>query len=188
MSTFEEMVTRHQVEIYRYAVQLTRNRTDADDLYQETLLTAYCAFGRLDGNANHRAWLYQIASNTFLSDRRKYARLDRLDDATVRTLPAEGVDQAGGLVARAFLSAVADFVTGLPPKQRAALMLRKYHELGYGEIAAALDCMEAAARASVHAALRKLCERFGDCPTAGDMSANGTCPIGQDPTRRMAGD
>jgi hypothetical protein len=82
--TFEEVVDRFQAEIYRYAVQLTRNRADADDLYQETLLKAYRAFGRLDGAANHRAWLYRIATNTFLSDRRKQARVDYLDDATAR--------------------------------------------------------------------------------------------------------
>ena len=160
--TFEQVVTRFEAEIYRYAVQLTRNRTDADDLYQETLLKAYRAFGRLDGEANHRAWLYRIATNTFLSDRRKHARVDLLDDATAQAIPDAVDDHAAGLDARDLLREVAVFVEGLPPKQRVALTLRKYHELGYGEIAAALRCSEAAARASVHEALRKMRECFGD--------------------------
>lgn len=160
--TFEQVVTRYEAEIYRYAVQLTRNRTDADDLYQETLLKAYRAFGRLDDEANHRAWLYRIATNTFLSDRRKHARVDVLDDAIAQAIPAAAADHAAGLDARDLLQEVAIFVEGLPPKQRVALTLRKYHELGYGEIAAALRCSEAAARASVHEALRKLRECFGD--------------------------
>jgi RNA polymerase sigma-70 factor (ECF subfamily) len=160
--TFEEVVVRYQAEIYRYAVQLTRNRTDADDLYQDTLLKAFRAYGRLDGAANHRAWLYRIATNTFLSDRRKLARVDPLDEAAAEAIPAAATDQAAGLDARDLLREVAMFVDGLPPKQRVALTLRKYHELGYPEIADALRCSEAAARASVHEALRKLRECFGD--------------------------
>ena len=63
---------------------------------------------------------------------------------------------------RALWEEVAVFVDQLPPKQRVALTLRKYHELGYAEIADALRCSEAAARASVHEALRKLRDCFGD--------------------------
>src|SRR5688500_5830899 len=72
--TFDDLLTRHQTEIFRYCLQMTRNRADADDLYQETLIKAYRAFGRLDGAANHRAWLYKIATNTFLSGRRRAGR------------------------------------------------------------------------------------------------------------------
>ena len=48
----------------------------------------------------------------------------------------------------------------LPPKQRVALVLRKYHGLGYDEIAASLDTSESAARADVHQAFRELRERL----------------------------
>ena len=85
--TFDDVLARYQDEIYRYAAHLTRNRADADDLYQETLLRAYRAFGRLDGAANHRAWLYRIATNSFLSDRRKRSREHALDGSEVRSPP-----------------------------------------------------------------------------------------------------
>ena len=160
--TFDDVLARHQGEIYRFTVQLTRNPTDADDLYQETLLKAYRAFGRLDGHANHRAWLYKIATNTFLDDRRKRGREDPLDPDAEAALPATPTDHAAGLDARALLREVEAFVAALPPKQRAALILRKHHEVGYPEIAATLRCSEAAARASVHEALRKLRDAFGD--------------------------
>ena len=160
--TFEEVLARHQGEIYRYTVQLTRNPADADDLYQETLLKAYRAFGRLDGTANHRAWLYRIATNTFLDDRRRRRREGPLDAAVEAALPAPAADHAAKLDARDLLREVEVFVAGLPPKQRAALVLRKHHEADYAEIAAALNCSEAAARASVHEALRKLRAAFGD--------------------------
>lgn len=160
--TFEEMLDRYQAEIFRYAMQLTRNQADADDLYQETLMKAYRAFERLDGEANYRAWLYRICTNTFLSDRRKRGREEMLDDVQAQAIPAASTDHAGRLDARDLLQEVSMFVDSLPPKQRVALTLRKYHELEYADIAATLRSSEAAARASVHEALRKLRDAFGD--------------------------
>lgn len=161
-TTFDDLLDRYQTEIYRFALQLTGNRPDADDLYQETMLKAYRAFGRLDGAAHQRAWLYTIASNTFRSDRRKHGRIDSLDDQTSLIIPDEEPDHAASLDARALLREVAAFVDRLPPKQRIALVLRKYHGLDYADIGTTLECSEAAARANVHQALRKVRDCFGD--------------------------
>jgi RNA polymerase sigma factor (sigma-70 family) len=161
--TFDDTLTRHGAEIYRYALHLTRNRPDADDLYQDTALKAFRAWDRLPCDANHRAWLYRIATNTFLSDKRKTSRLRSLDaDATADFIPAASHDEDGRLDAGNLLSDVEAFIAALPPKQRAALVQRKYQEMDYSEIAAALGCSEEAARRSVHEALRKLRDRFGD--------------------------
>jgi RNA polymerase sigma-70 factor (ECF subfamily) len=161
--TFDETLARFGAEIYRFALHLTRNRPDADDLYQETALKAYRAWDRLPCDANHRAWLYRIASNTFLSDKRKSARLSSLDAAEmVETIPAASRDDDGRLDAGDLLREVETFIAELPPKQRVALVQRKYLELGYPEIAAVLGCSEEAARRNVHEALRKLRDRFGD--------------------------
>jgi RNA polymerase sigma-70 factor (ECF subfamily) len=161
--SFDGTLTRHGAEIYRYALHLTRNRSDADDLYQETALKAFRAWDRLPCDANHRAWLYRIATNTFLSDKRKTSRLRSLDaDATVDTIPAASKDDDDRLDAGDLLCDVEAFIAALPPKQRVALVQRKYQEMGYSEIAATLNCSEEAARRSVHEALRKLRDRFGD--------------------------
>jgi RNA polymerase sigma-70 factor (ECF subfamily) len=161
--TFDDTLARYGAEIYRFALHLTRNRTDADDLYQETALKAYRAWDRLPCDANHRAWLYRIASNTFLSDKRKSARLSSLDAAEmVDTIPAASRDDEDRLDAGNLLREVEVFIAELPPKQRVALVQRKYLELGYSEIATILDCSEEAARRNVHEALRKLRDRFGD--------------------------
>jgi RNA polymerase sigma factor (sigma-70 family) len=120
------------------------------------------AFGRLDAVANHRAWLYRIAGNTFLSDRRKHGGRDRSPAAVAEALPSPTSDEAARLDARDLLVAVDGLVAGLPKKQRLALVGRKYHDLSYAEIAASLGCSEDAARANVHAALRKLRDALGD--------------------------
>jgi RNA polymerase sigma factor (sigma-70 family) len=162
-TTFDDTLARHGAEIYRFALHLTRNRPDADDLYQETALKAYRAWNRLPCDANHRAWLYRIASNTFLSDKRKSSRLRSLDaEETVENIPAAHQDDDGRLDAGTLLREVEAFIEGLPPKQRIALVQRKYLDIGYPEIAATLGCSEEAARRSVHEALRKLRAQFGD--------------------------
>src|SRR4029453_11470156 len=53
--TFDDVLARCQAEIYRFAVHLARNRAKADDLYQQTLLEAPCAFDRLNGIVPPRA-------------------------------------------------------------------------------------------------------------------------------------
>jgi RNA polymerase sigma-70 factor (ECF subfamily) len=164
-ATFDDLLARHRAELYGYALRLTRDRADADDLYQETLLRAFRAFARLDAAANHRAWLYKIATTAYLGDRRRAGREGPLDEARLAALPAAQADpaeRAAGLDAGELLREVAADVGRLPAKQRAALVLRRYHGLGYGEVAARLGCDEAAARANVHRALCKLRARFGD--------------------------
>jgi RNA polymerase sigma-70 factor (ECF subfamily) len=150
------LIDRFGDEIFRFACQLTGNSPDADDLYQETLLKAFKAFDRLPPDANHRAWLYRICSNTFISDRRKHGRVAPMNDVLAETLTANSPDTATALDARDLLRDVERFVDTLPPKQRVALVLRKHHEYGYAEIATILNSSEAAARANVHEALTKL--------------------------------
>ena len=163
--TFADVLDWHEAEIYRFSLRLTGSQPDADDLFQETMLKAFRAFDRLQPNSNHRAWLYRIASNTFLSGRRKFDRVDSLDllgeHLNFEVAVAE-VDHAAGLDARGLLQEVAEFVEHLPPKQQLALVLRKFHGLDYDDVAEALGCTEGAARTNVHQALRKLREAFED--------------------------
>jgi RNA polymerase sigma-70 factor (ECF subfamily) len=162
--TFESVLERFGPEIFRFAMGLCRNRSDADDLYQETALKAYRAFGRLPDDANHRAWLYRIASNTFLSERRKNGRVGSLDgtEAGVEAIPEREQDDAARLDARDLLEETERLVSKLPKKQRLAIIGRKYHDLSYAEIGELLGCSEAAARANVHEGLRKLRLALGE--------------------------
>ena len=158
--SFSSLIERFGDEIYRFSWHLARNQADADDLYQETLFKAFRAYSRLPGDANHRAWLYRIASNTFISDRRKRSRDYILTDVIEQTATHGTPDHAGSLDARDLLGDVEQFVQALPPKQRVALIMRKYQGAEYAQIADVLACSEVAARANVHEALRKLRNQF----------------------------
>ena len=156
---FTTLVERHGADLHRYAWSLTRSQDDADDVYQETLLKAYKAWRRLPADANHRAWLFRIASNTWISDRRKNGRIHQLSDDGPE-MPANGPDTVAQVVATETLERVTLAIEELPPKQRAALVLRKYYDMTYEEIGEILDCSSDAARANVYEALRKLRGQF----------------------------
>jgi RNA polymerase sigma-70 factor (ECF subfamily) len=153
---FESLVNTHSAAIFAYLWRMLRDTTDAEDCLQDTFLRAYRAYGRLDGHSSPQAWLYRIATNTArtrLKQRtREAVRTTAVDPDRVAAGPgpAEQVDQ------RMLLEAVAQAVEALPHQQRAALIMRKYQDLSYAMIASALECSEAAARANVYQALKKI--------------------------------
>jgi RNA polymerase sigma-70 factor, ECF subfamily len=71
---FERDALPYLAQLYPAALRMTRNRTDAEDLVQETFTKAYAAFGQFEPGTNLRAWLYRILTNTFLSSYRKRRR------------------------------------------------------------------------------------------------------------------
>ena len=158
MTTFEQLAEARRAEILGYLMRLLGDPHDAEDACQEALLRAYRAFAHLPAEANTRAWLYKIATNTAFNvlKRRKRERERSVDMDLDRLASEAGVDQ------RDDLRAVAHAVEALPPKQRAALMQRQFQGLSYAEIAGALGCSETSARANVHQALKKLREALKD--------------------------
>jgi RNA polymerase sigma-70 factor, ECF subfamily len=152
-STFDEVLACYQDAIYRYALHLTRNRVDADEVYQDTVLKAYLEFDRLGGSVNHRAWLYQIMTNTFLSSSRRRSKEGSSGGESARFFPAA---TSVRLKTPTLLAEVETCLVNLPVQQRLALIQRMYHDLSYAEIAACLRCPEVTARARVNQALRTL--------------------------------
>ena len=157
---FDELVERHSGEIFAYVWRMLREAHDAEDCLQETFLRAFRSYGRVRAGANYRAWLYKIATNAAHSHwkRRKRSEVHTADlDPELR---AGEMSVADRVEQRALLAGVARAVEELPEQQRAALIMRKYQELSYAEIAAALECTEAAARANVYQAVKKLQAQF----------------------------
>ena len=159
---FDWVVETYTADVMRFSLHLTGNRADASDLFQETMLKAQRAFGRLPADASHRPWLLRITNNTFLDERRRQARLIALPPEHEARLPAPGHDLAAALDARDLLAEVEAAIELLPRKQRISLILRKHVEASYEEIGETLRISPTAARANVYQALRKLREQFGD--------------------------
>lgn len=160
--SFEWVVEAYTADVMRFALHLTGNRSDASDLFQETMLKAQRAFGRLPADASHRPWLLRIANNTFLDERRRQSRVLALLPEHEGLLLAPVHDLAAALDARDLLEDVQAAIDLLPMKQRVSLVLRKYVEASYEEIGETLRISPIAARANVYQALRKLRDQFGD--------------------------
>jgi len=149
---FDEAMHRHEREIMRFVLRASGNREDALDLFQETWLRAYRAYGQLDSAEGLRPWLFRIASNLCLNRKRDRARRARvIADTELR-------EEHAGAILPMHESALhlKSMLRRLPNKQRQALVMRKLGGLEYGEIAVALGCSEEAARAGVYLALKKL--------------------------------
>ena len=152
--TFESLLDRHYQEILRYTLRSLGDLHMAEDACQDTFLRAFRARHRLSAVANPRAWLYKVASNACHDARRRQARQPLpLSDP----LPAPDCPDSDD---RALATAVADFVRSLPRRQRDAVVLRKFQDMDYGEIAGVLGCSAEAARASVYQGLRKVRAHF----------------------------
>jgi RNA polymerase sigma-70 factor, ECF subfamily len=157
---FDELVERHSAEIFAYVWRLLREARDAEDCLQETFLRAFRSYERVRAGTNYRAWLYKIATNAARSQWKRRARSDARTTELDPDRQADEMPVADRVERQALLAAVARAVEALPDQQRAALIMRKYQELSYAEIAAALECSEAAARANVYQALKKLQAKF----------------------------
>jgi RNA polymerase sigma-70 factor (ECF subfamily) len=158
---FEELVEIHSAEIFAYVWRMLRETSDAEDCLQETFLRAFRSYGHVRAGTNYRAWLYKIATNTARSHWKQRKRGETYTIDLDPELQADGMSVADRVERKALLAAVVRAVEALPDQQRAALIMRKYQELSYAEIAAALECTEAAARANVYQAVKKLQAQFG---------------------------
>ena len=150
---FQTALDEHRDAVARFLVG-TVGPQEAEDCLQETLIAALRAYPRLRPDSNLRAWLLTIARNKALDSHRARAR---------RPVPVAEPD-AGATPGDGMPAARDDelwrLVRELPPKQRAAVVLRFVNDMAHSEIAHVLDCSEAAARRSLHEGLAKLREEW----------------------------
>lgn len=156
---FEELVDAHSGELFGYLCRLLGDEAEAQDCLQDTFLRAYRAYGRAQ-NDNLRAWLYKIATNSARTQQKRAGKRAARSEPLIEEFASRDKAVDAQVLERLSIADVKQAVQALPARQRAALMMRKYQELDYAEIAAALDCSEDAARANVYQALKKLREVF----------------------------
>jgi RNA polymerase sigma factor (sigma-70 family) len=146
---FQTLIDEHAgdvMAVLRGAV----GRTDADDCFQETFLSALRAYPQLSDSGNLRGWLITIAHRKAIDHHRARGRRP-VPVAEVEEVAAGDPEPGGDIWAA---------VGALPPKQRAAVTLRYASDLPHAEIAAALGCSPEAARRSLHEGIKRLRKEF----------------------------
>ncbi|MDQ4092587.1 MAG: sigma-70 family RNA polymerase sigma factor, partial [Actinomycetota bacterium] len=154
---FEALVRRHQRQLYRLAVRLLGNRSDAEDALQEAFVAAWRRLGGFRGDAAFSSWMYRIVTNRcfkLLRARRPVITLEELGDqpGPDSASPEQTAETHGG--AAALQRALQD----LSIEQRACWVLRELHGLSYEDIAAIVDSSPDAVRGRLHRARCTLAE------------------------------
>jgi RNA polymerase sigma-70 factor (ECF subfamily) len=130
--------------LYSYAVVLSRNRTEAEDLVQETCVRALRAMERLRPDSNIKSWLFTILRNIWRNQLRQSRSVPEAfeeDSEHQANRPADTAkDPYEIYVSNAERDQVRGAILQLPLEFREIILLREYEELSYEEIASLLHC------------------------------------------------
>jgi RNA polymerase sigma-70 factor, ECF subfamily len=131
--------------LYGYAMAITRNATDAEDLVQETYLRAIPRMRSLRPHSNLKSWLFTILRNIHLNQLRKQRVAPKVleidaDENTANLVAETSKDPLARYVSKAERDSVLEAIQQLPSTFRQIVVLREYEDLSYQEIAGILDC------------------------------------------------
>jgi RNA polymerase sigma factor (sigma-70 family) len=139
---FEQFYDEHRNAVFGLLVRrLGRQR--AEDAFQETFLKALRAYPRLENADNLRGWVLRIAANVAV-------------DAHRRLYDGAEVPDVESLDERPSYAELRDLTASLPPKERAAVVLRYGYDLSYDQIGSALGSSAEAARQAASSGVRRL--------------------------------
>ncbi|MDA1051141.1 MAG: sigma-70 family RNA polymerase sigma factor [Planctomycetota bacterium] len=181
-AAFEELVMRYQNRVIGILTHLTRKREQAEDLAQEVFLRVFRARKRYTPDAKFSTWLFTIANNVALNAKRTLARRREVnlgagarDDDGPPALDQMALEASGLMPTRQLDKAeraqmVRLAIEALPERQRVALLLSKFENLSYVEIAETMEMTVQATKSLLSRArenLRAILEpymRDGDSP------------------------
>lgn len=162
--SFELLLEKHRRPVINYLYRMIQNKAVAEELAQEVFLRVYRARDRYEPTAKFTTWLYRITTYlalNFLRDGRHERYSVSLDgDEQNGQRPLDLADRRENreeeLVAGDRLEAVRRAIAALPEKQRAAVIMHKYQELDYTQIAGALGCSVSAVKSLLFRAYETL--------------------------------
>lgn len=146
---------KHHVSLFNFFMRLTGNRNISEDLVQEVFMRMLKYRSTYQGRSKFTLWMYQIARNAHIDFLRKKKNTLPLDEQwsepfTSEATPAEKLE--GGQEVQLMRQALAQ----LPLKKREVLILSRYQNLKYKEIAELMDCHIGTVKAHVHRAIKEL--------------------------------
>ncbi len=162
-ASFEVLLRRYRLPLVGYFRRMVRDQAQAEDLAQEVFLRVYKSRERYQPDARFTTWLYRIATNLALNairDRRdEISGTSDPDDEGAAVLerfvdPGPSAEQR--LVQRDRARLIRQSVEALPDNQRAAVILHKYQEVDYRQIAGILSVSESAVKSLLFRAYETL--------------------------------
>jgi RNA polymerase sigma-70 factor (ECF subfamily) len=165
--SFELLLRKYRTPLVNFLYRMVRNTAVAEDLAQEVFLRVYRARQEYAPSAKFTTWMFRIATNLALNSMRdnRHRQMEISIDQSMDTgedeqPPLEVPDRAPTveqeLVARSRAELIMKAIHSLPEKQRAAVLLHKYQEMDYDEIARVLECSESALKSLLFRAYETL--------------------------------
>ena len=159
-ASFDLLLARYRGPVIHFLYRMVQNAAVAEELAQEVFLRVYRARASYVASAKFTTWLFRIALHLALNnlrdarDQRETASLDDLQVAD------RGPSAEQRLVQAARLAEIRGAIRALPDKQRAAVLMHKYEEMGYAQIAEVLGCSESAVKSLLFRAYETLRARL----------------------------
>ncbi len=164
---FGTLLEKHRSSVVHFLFRMVQNHAVAEELAQEVFLRVYRSRGTYEPTAKFTTWLFRIATHLALNALRdgKNERVqERLDDDTnelpVRQVSDRRPSVEQSMVYQAKLDEIRRAITALPEKQRAAVLMHKYEEMEYSQIAKVLNCSESAVKSLLFRAYETLRARL----------------------------
>jgi RNA polymerase sigma-70 factor (ECF subfamily) len=167
---FETLAVPHKDALYNFALKMTNDTDEADDLLQETFLKAFKYFDKFERGTNCKAWLYSIMRNTYINDYRREQKLPgKVDYDDIQNF-YENIKETeveyGHIVEDAFSNTlndeVTDAISDLPKDFQTIILLSDVEGFTYEEIAEFLSCPIGTVRSRLHRARKMLYSKLYD--------------------------
>ena len=166
-SAFDYLVQKYRRPLVSFMYRMARNTTAAEDLAQEVFLRVYRSRESYEASAKFTTWLYRIATNLAVNHARdtRHERpevsvsLDETNDdssTTTLQLPDGSLTAEQAMVQRERLLAIRSKVEALPEQQRLAVIMHKYQQMDYKQIAEVLKKSESATKSLLFRAYETL--------------------------------
>jgi RNA polymerase sigma-70 factor (ECF subfamily) len=166
---FELLVNRHQTSVLNLIYRFIGDRTQAKDLAQEVFIRVWQAAGSYQPKAKFTTWIYRITANLCFNElksarRRRWFPFHRSNEDTgnfIEETLSDGAPSAEDLLlAKERSRQIANALQSLPENQRMALILKRYDDLSYQEIAKVIGCSVSAVESLLVRAKRTLQEKI----------------------------
>jgi len=164
--SFAQLLERHRRPVIHFLYRMVQNQAVSEELAQEVFLRVYKARATYEPTAKFTTWLFRIASHlaiNWLRDRKMERLQDSLDsppEGQTIQLPDKAMTKEQEMLHSARMAEVRAAIQGLPPKQRAAVLMHKYQEMGYSQIAKVFQCSESAVKSLLFRAYETLRARL----------------------------
>ena len=165
--SFTLLLERHRSPVIHFVYRMVQIQPVAEELAQEVFLRVYRSRANYEPTAKFTTWLFRIASHLALNwirDRRHERGQESLDketpDGMVRQVSDGGMSKEQAMVRESKFEEIRRAIHSLPEKQKAAVLMHKYEEMEYSQIAAVLECSESAVKSLLFRAYESLRARL----------------------------